>query len=304
MRKVNALLVILSVSTISGFTCAQDLPQEPSVNTIKVAGNIYMIEGLADPEALLSGDLSNFSGGNIGLSVGADGVLIVDAKMALFAEKVKAAIKELGGGSPRFILDTHSHNDHINGNPEYRRDRTIISHRNARIRILEEKPADYWPVITFDQTLSLYLNGEEIKALHYPSGHTDGDIVVYFVFSNVIHMGDLYFSGYLPYVDLDSGGTVQGYMDNIKSILDKIDDTVRIIPGHGPVSSRDDLQTYYRLIREITTLVTEQMASGKSLNEIKETGLQEEWESWSWFLVTPEKWIEAIYRSYSGNEAT
>lgn len=117
-------------------------------------------------------------------------------------------------------------------------------------------------------------------------------------------MGDLYFSGYLPYVDLDSGGTVQGYMDNIKSILDKIDDTVQIIPGHGPVSSRDDLQTYYRLIRETTMLVSEKMASGKSLNEIKEAGLQEEWESWSWFLVTPEKWIEAIYGSYSDKEAT
>ena len=91
------------------------------------------------------------------------------------------------------------------------------------------------------------LDGEEIRALHYPSGHTDGDVVVYFVSSNVIHMGDLYFSGYLPYVDLDSGGTVQGYMANVKSVLDAIDDRTQIIPGHGPVSSKSDLRTYHRL---------------------------------------------------------
>ena len=278
------------------------MPQEPTVNAVKVAGNIYMIEGLADSEALLSGNLSNFSGGNIGLSVGADGVLIVDAKMAMFAGKVKAAIKELGGESPRFILDSHSHDDHVNGNPEFGREGTIISHVNARSRIVEEKPAEYWPIITFDQSLSIHLNGEEIRALHYASGHTDGDIVVYFAASNVIHMGDLYFSGYLPFVDLDGGGTVQGYMNNIRMILNQIDDSVRIIPGHGPISSKDDLQMYYRLFRETTTLVTEKMRSGKSLAEIQEAGLQEEWESWSWFLITPDMWIDTIYRSYSDNE--
>ena len=187
MRKLIRLLTLLSVSVIANFTFAQDMLQEPTVNAVKVAGNIYMIEGLADSEALLSGNLSNFSGGNIGLSVGADGVLIVDAKMAMFADKVKAAIKELGGESPRFILDSHSHDDHVNGNPEFRREGTIISHVNARTRIVEEKPAEYWPVITFDQSLSIHLNGEEIRALHYASGHTDGDIVVYFVASNVIH---------------------------------------------------------------------------------------------------------------------
>jgi len=302
MRKLNYSLAILSLSAIGGSTLAQAIPQEPSVHAVKVVGNIYMIEGSADPEALSSGDLSNFSGGNIGLSIGADGVLIVDAKMAVFADKIKAAIKDLGGGSPKFILDTHSHDDHVNGNPKFRRDGTIISHVNARARIKQEKPAEYWPVITFDHTLSIHLNGEEIRALHYPSGHTDGDVVVHFVSSNVVHMGDLYFSGYLPYVDLDSGGTVQGYMDNVKSVLDTIDETTRIIPGHGPVSSRGDLQTYYRLFRETTSLVTEQMHAGKSLDQIKEAGLQQEWESWSWFLITPDKWIETIYRSYSDSQ--
>jgi glyoxylase-like metal-dependent hydrolase (beta-lactamase superfamily II) len=258
-----------------------------------------MLSGTGDDHALESGDLSNFSGGNIGLSVGPDGVLIIDAKMASFADKIKAAIKQVGGGSPRFILDTHWHNDHVNGHPEFRQDATIIAHDNVRKRIIEDKSEEYWPIVTFDQSLSIHLNGEEIRALHYPAGHTDGDVVIYFVSSNVVHMGDLFFSGYLPYVDLDSGGTVQGYMKNVKSILDEIPEDVRIIPGHGPVSSKDDLRTYYRSMTETVSLIREQMQAGKSLEEIQEAGLPDEWDEGAWFLIPSRRWIEIVYKSYS-----
>ena len=216
-----------------------------------------------------------------------------------FADKVKAAIKQVGGGSPRFILDTHWHNDHINGHPEFRRDGIIIAHDNARARIVGDKPEDYWPILTFDHSLSIHLNGEEIRALHYPAGHTDGDVVIYFVSSNVVHMGDLFFSGYLPYVDLNSGGTVQGYMKNVKSILDEIPDDVQIIPGHGPVSSKDDLRTYYRSMTETVSLIREQMQAGKSLEEIQEAGLPDEWDEGAWFLIPSRRWIEIVYKSYS-----
>ena len=278
---------------------AADINADVEVRTTKVTDNIYMVVGTADVEALRSGDLGNFSGGNIGLSVGEDGVLIIDAKMAVFADKIKSAIRQIGGDSPKFIIDTHSHDDHINGNPEFRGAGTIIAHDNARARIIAEKSQEYWPVITFDHSLSIHLNGEEIRALYYPAGHTDGDIVVYFVSSNVVHMGDLFFSGYLPYVDLESGGTVLGYMNNVSDILDRIPDNVMILPGHGPVSTKKDLQTYHRLMRETVALVTDQMHSGKDLEQIQEIGLQEEWISWGWFLVTPDIWIETIYKSYS-----
>jgi glyoxylase-like metal-dependent hydrolase (beta-lactamase superfamily II) len=294
-------LLLPIILTIAGSECAYAQEEAPKaeITLTAVTDNIYMLAGTGDGAALASGDLSNFSGGNIGLLVGPDGVLIIDAKMAAFANKVKAAIKQLGGDSPRFILDTHWHNDHINGHPEFRRDGTIIAHDNARTRIIADKSEEYWPIVTFDQSLSIHLNGEEIRALHYPAGHTDGDVVIYFVSSNVVHMGDLFFSGYLPYVDLNSGGTVQGYMKNVKSILDEIPDDVQIIPGHGPVSSKDDLRTYYRSMTETVSLIREQMQAGKSLEEIQEAGLPDEWDEGAWFLIPSRRWIEIVYKSYS-----
>ena len=134
--------------------------------------------------------------------------------------------------------------------------------------------------------------------MHYPAGHTDGDVVIYFVSSNVVHMGDLFFAGYLPYVDLDSGGTVQGYMKNVKGILDEIPEDVRIIPGHGPVSSKEDLRTYYRSMSETVPLILEQMQEGKSLEEIQEAGLPEEWKKRAWFLIPSNRWIEIVYKSH------
>lgn len=301
MQDVRVLHTLFLV--ITGFAAVTtDASADAEIRTEKLTDNIYMIVGTADVDALKSGDLGDFSGGNIGLSVGEDGVLIIDAKMAIFADKIKAAIDQIGGDSPKFIIDTHSHDDHVNGNPEFSGAGTIIAHDNARARIIAEKSRKYWPVITFDHSMSIHLNGEEIRALHYPAGHTDGDIVVYFVSSNVVHMGDLYFSGYLPYVDLDSGGTVEGYMNNVFNILDRIPDDVMIIPGHGPVSTRDDLQTYHRLMRETVALVTDHMQSGKTLEEIQETGLQAEWIDWGWFLVTPDMWIETVFKSYSTGE--
>jgi glyoxylase-like metal-dependent hydrolase (beta-lactamase superfamily II) len=301
MNNLRSLFTFfLAVISIAAMTT--DARADAEIRTEKITDNIYMVVGTADVDALRSGDLEDFSGGNIGVSVGEDGVLIIDAKMAAFAGKIKAAIDRIGGDQPKFIIDTHSHDDHVNGNPEFAGAGTIIAHDNARTRIVAEKSQEYWPVITFDHSLSIHLNGEEIRALHYAAGHTDGDIVVYFVASNVVHMGDLYFSGYLPYVDLDSGGTVQGYMDNVSDILEKIPNDVMIIPGHGPVSTRDDLQTYHRLMRETVALVTEQMQSGRSLAEIQRAGLQDEWIDWAWFLVTPDTWIETIYKSYSTPE--
>lgn len=295
LKKLSAILFAL----IHFDAMAEDTGVDADLRTVKITDTIYMIEGAADGAALTSGDLSNFSGGNIGLSIGEDGVLIIDAKMAVFADRVLSAIQKLGGDSPRFILDTHSHDDHINGNPRFRGAGTIIAHENARARIVSEKSVEYWPVITFDHALSVHLNGEEIKALYYADGHTDGDIVVYFMTSNVIHMGDLFFSGYLPYVDLDSGGTVQGYLDNVSDVLDSIPDDVVIIPGHGPVSSKKDLQNYHRLISETVALVTDQMRAGKRLEEIKIRGLQKEWISQGWLMSTPESWIETIFESYT-----
>ncbi|MCZ6594815.1 MAG: MBL fold metallo-hydrolase, partial [Bacteroidetes bacterium] len=193
--------------------------------------------------------------------------------------------------------------DHVTGNSVFSADGTIIAHTNIRKR-LADKPKNLWPVITFDQSLSIHMNGEEIKAIHYPKGHTDGDAIIYFTGSNVVHMGDHLFNKMFPFVDLDSGGTVQGFMANTKKILEEIPENVKLIAGHGPLASKADLQENYRMLQETVELVTQKMKAGTSLDDIKKEGLQEEWKSWSWNFITEERWIEKIYNSYLENSSS
>jgi len=289
MKKLY-LFIFIILFAISGFAALWQDFTKIEVKATKVAGSVYMIAG-AD-------DMAAFSGGNIAVSVGEDGVLMVDSKMAPLSDKIKAAIKEIGGDLPKYIINTHVHGDHVGGNPAFSSDGTIVAHTNVRKR-LSDKPENTWPVITFDQSMSIHMNGEEIQAIHYPEGHTDGDAVIYFKGSNVLHIGDHWFNELLPYVDLGNGGTVQGYIANIKRTLDEVPDDIKIIPGHGALANKKDLRNFYRMLEETVSLVTKKMKSGKSLDDIKKEGLQEEWKSWSWSFISTERWIETIHKSYS-----
>lgn len=185
------------------------------LKTVHVSGNIYMLEGI-----------HGFAGGNIGVSIGDDDILIVDDQFSEMNVKIRAALAKLKPGQPRFVLNTHWHGDHTGGNINFNTHATIIAHDNVRKRLMEEqsnmfattpaRPKEAWPVITSDESLTIYFNGETIKVLHFPNGHTDGDSVIYFVESNVVHMGDHYFAGMFPFVDIDSGGNVLSFADNIK----------------------------------------------------------------------------------------
>lgn len=292
MKKFYALIFVLLFSLSTVFALLQQDFSKVNLKYEKVAGTVYMIEG--------EDDMTAFSGGNIGLCVGEDGVIMVDSKMAPLTDKIKATIKQIGGASPKFVINTHVHGDHTGGNAVFAKDGTIIAHTNVRARLMKDKPKELWPVITFDQSLSLHLNGEEIKVLHYPKGHTDGDAVIYFTGSNVVHMGDLMFSGLFPFIDLDSGGTVQGYVEDVKKIRRQLDAGTKIIPGHGPLSDIGALDSYIAMLEQTTGLVTQKMKQGKSLEEIKKEGLPEEWKSWAWFFISTDRWIETIYKSYAG----
>ncbi|MCH8020242.1 MBL fold metallo-hydrolase [candidate division KSB1 bacterium] len=294
MKKLY-LFIFITLFAISGFAALWQDFTKVEVKATKVAGSVYMIAG--------TDDMAAFSGGNIGVSVGEDGVIMVDSKFAPLGDKIKAAIKEIGGDLPKYVINTHVHDDHLNGNSVFSTDGTIIAHTNIRKR-LADKPKNLWPVITFDQSLSIHMNGEEIKAIHYPKGHTDGDAIIYFTGSNVVHMGDHLFNKMFPYVDLNSGGTVQGFMANTKKTLEEIPENVKIIAGHGPLASKADLQENYRMLQETVALVTQKMKDGKSLDDIKKEGLQEEWKSWSWNFITEERWIEKIYNSYLENSSS
>src|SRR3982751_4716420 len=179
--------------------------QDIQVKTQKVSGNVYMLQG---------------RGGNIGALVGMEGILLVDDDYKVVSDKLRDALKELGSATPKFILNTHWHGDHTEGNQVFGKDSIIVAHINVRKRLMDPPvvfgqhtpayPSFALPIVTYTQSITLHMNGEEIRAVHYPNGHTDGDTVVFFVNSNVVHLGDDFFAGRFPFVDLDSGGSVQG----------------------------------------------------------------------------------------------
>jgi len=278
--------------------------QEPDwskvqIKSTKIAGNVYMLEG---------------AGGNIGVSVGADGILIVDDQFAPLADKIKASLKTLGQGKLRFVLNTHWHGDHTGGNAAFSADTTIVAHDNVRKRMSTEQRSEFFnstspaspkealPVITFDQSLTVHFNGEEIRAIHFPNGHTDGDSVIFFTTSNVVHLGDDFFSGRFPFVDLDSGGSVVGLTKNIGELLTKIPAGAKLIPGHGPISTVEDLKAYHRMLVETTTIVRDKIAAKKTLVQIKSEGLPAEWNSWGTGFIKTDQWLELVYRSLTTNK--
>ncbi len=294
MKRIITSFAALLILAASQTDFAQQDWSKVEIKSTKVNGNVYMLQG---------------SGGNIGVSVGADGILIVDDQYAPLADKIKAALKTLGEGKLKFILNTHWHGDHTGGNAAFSSEGSIIAHTNVRKRLAEGmaitgrtvQPAskEALPIITFDHSVSVHFNGEEIRALHLPRGHTDGDAVIFFTNSNVVHMGDLFFNGMFPFVDIDSGGDVEGYMKNIAEVLGKLPAGAKIIPGHGPLATADDLKKVHDMMMKTTGIVRDKMKAGKTLDQIKAEGLPEEWKSWSWQFVTTDRWISTIHRSYS-----
>lgn len=266
------------------------------LKTVHVHGNIYMLEGI-----------HGFAGGNIGVSIGDDGILIVDDQFSEMNVKIRAALAKLKPGQPRFVLNTHWHGDHTGGNIDFNTHATIIAHDNVRKRLMEEqsnmfattpaRPKEAWPVITFDESLTIYFNGETIKVLHFPNGHTDGDSVIYFIESNVVHMGDHYFAGMFPFVDIDSGGNVLSFADNIKIIIDSVPDDVRIIPGHGPLSNKEELISYYKMLQDSIQIVQQNVNQGMTLEQLLENGLPDDLKSWETGFIKADKWLTFIYQS-------
>lgn len=297
MKKILSLTLLLVFAAVA--QAQQPDFSKVQIKATKVAGNVYMLEG---------------SGGNIGVSVGDDGLLIVDDQFAPLADKIRAALKSLADKKLRFILNTHWHGDHTGGNVAFGPEGTIIAHDNVRKRLSTEQrstvfnnttppsPKEALPVITFDQTLTVHFNGEEIRAIHFPQGHTDGDSVIFFTSSNVVHLGDDFFAGRFPFVDLESGGSVEGLVKNIGELITKIPEGAKLIPGHGPISTLDDLKSYHRMLQQTTEIVRQKIAAGKTLEQVKSEGLPEEWKSWGTGFIKTDRWVETIYRSLTAKK--
>ena len=297
MKKLLAPIVLL-LFAIS--VAAQTDFSKVEIKVTKVAGNVYMLEG---------------AGGNIGVSVGDDGILIVDDQYAPMADKIRASLKEIGADKKlRFILNTHWHGDHTGGNVVFGPEAPIIAHDNVRKRMATEQKSEFFkrttpaapkealPVVTFNQNLTVHFNGEEIRAIHYPHGHTDGDSVIFFTTSNVVHLGDNFFAGRFPFVDLDSGGNVEGLTKNIGEIIEKIPAGAKLIPGHGPLSTIDDLKTYHSMLIKTTDIVRQKIAAGKTLDQVKTESLPDEWKPWGTGFIKTEMWLEIVFKSLTAKK--
>jgi glyoxylase-like metal-dependent hydrolase (beta-lactamase superfamily II) len=285
---------ILAVAALLG-------PQERDFSKVEVVP-----EKLAEGVYMLTG-----AGGNIGVSAGEDGVFLVDDQYAPLTDKIRAAVAAISSRPIRFLVNTHWHGDHTGGNENLGRGGVVIvAHDNVRKRMSVEQfieafgskvppaPKDALPVVTFSDAASFHMNGDEIQAFHVPPAHTDGDSVVRFARANVVHMGDCFFNGRYPFVDLSSGGSFEGVIAVAEKVLAISDAGTKIIPGHGPVADRAALAAYRDVLATVRDRVRPLIAAGKSLEEVKAAQPTREWDAtWGQGFMKPDVWLGIVYKS-------
>jgi len=291
---------------LAALTClavAQDRDfSKVEMKVTKVSGNVYMLEG---------------AGGNIGVSVGDDGIVMVDDQFAPLADKIRVALKGITDKPIRFIINTHYHSDHTGGNALFQKDAPILAHDNVRRRLEEgtspgnygglsrpgkASPKEALPILTFDHDVTVHLNGEDIRALHFPSGHTDGDSVVFFPKSNVVHMGDDFVTYGFPFIDLRGGGSVEGMIKALEEIVPKLPPDVKVIPGHGVVSNLDDVRRYIAMLKDTSDVVEKGIKQGKTVDQLKQENVLAAWEKWSGHFITTEQWLITLYNDLTGKK--
>jgi cyclase len=299
----NASLIAAGVFLALGIAASQDQDfSKVEMKVTKVAGSVYMLQG---------------AGGNIGASVGDDGIVIVDDQYAPLAEKIQAALKGITDKPVRFVINTHYHGDHTGGNAYFQKQAPIIAQDNVRKRLesggsagnggsihMDNKPVDKGalPIITFDHDVTVHLNGEDIRALFFPAGHTDGDSIIFFPKSNVVHMGDDFVTYGFPFIDVDSGGSINGMIDGVEKVIAQVPPDVKIIPGHGPVSNLDDVRAYLTMLKGTRDAVEKALKQHKTLEQMKQAKLLDPWKKYSGDFVNQDTFLETLYNSLTGQK--
>jgi cyclase len=294
-----AALVLFAGSVLLGQE--QDF-SKVQIKVSKVAGNVYMLQG---------------AGGNIGASVGDDGIVVVDDQYAPLADRIQAALKGITDKPVRFIINTHYHGDHTGGNEFFQKQAPIIAHDNVRKRLetggaagnggslhMEQKaqPKGALPIITFDHDVTVHLNGEDIRALHVPAGHTDGDSVIYFPKSNVVHMGDDFVTYGFPFIDVDGGGSIDGMISGVENSIAQLPADVKIIPGHGPVSNLDDVRAYLKMLKDTRAAVQDALDKKMTLEQMKAQKVLDPWKKYAGDFISEDAFLETLYNSLTGQK--
>ena len=247
---------IIIITLIAVVSNAQGRFDDVQITVEKVTDHIYMLQG---------------AGGNIGISTGKDGVFMIDDQFAPLSEKITAAIKTISDQPVSFLVNTHFHGDHTGGNANFEATGAmIVAHDNVRKRLAADpKTADAGlPVITFSEDATFYQNGDDVFLTHVHHAHTDGDALVYFAQSNVLHTGDTFFNGNFPFIDTNRGGSIQGDIDAVKKGLMLINEETKIIPGHGKLATKADYQKYHDMLESVHTAIAAAIETGKTLEEV------------------------------------
>ena len=305
--KIKITITMIAVLSSAAVLVAQDQDfSKVQIKVTKVSGNIYMLEG---------------AGGNIAASVGEDGIVIVDDQYAPLADKIAAALKGIGVTDKpvRFVINTHYHGDHTGGNLALATGgSTIIAQDNVRKRLetggkagngggvsMEQKaaPKGALPIITFDHDVTVHLNGEDIRALHFPAGHTDGDAIVFFPKANVVHMGDDFVRYGYPFIDVTSGGSVQGMIAACDKVVAVLPADVKVIPGHGQLSNLTEVRDYSTMLKETSAAVQAAIKSGKTVDQMKKEKILAAWDAkYSGKFINSDLFIETLYNSLTNQK--
>lgn len=260
-----------------------------SFKSTELGPGLYMLQGEG-----------GFAGGNLGLLTGEDGIVLIDDGLEPLADKVLAAVGDLAGRPVDFVINTHVHGDHIGGNAKlHRHGARIVAHDNILERMLDSNAAeDALPELTFSDEMTFHLNGHRAQVVHIEHAHTDGDSIIHFREANVIHTGDTLFNGMFPFIDLDSGGSLDGFIAAQNRVIELARDDTRIIPGHGPLASRGDVIAARDMLVDAKARIGKLVDDGLSQDEVLAANpLADYHDDWNWNFITTERMTEAIYRA-------
>jgi glyoxylase-like metal-dependent hydrolase (beta-lactamase superfamily II) len=292
MRPARFVLAVAAFVLVLAPGSAQDRFADVKIEAKKVAEGIYMLTG---------------AGGNIGVSVGDDGIVVIDDQFAELAPKIREALRGIADKPVRYVLNTHYHGDHTGGNAAFAAaGSTLIAQENVRKRLAEgttargrkEEPAApaALPVITFGDRLTVHLNGEDIRAIHFPAGHTDGDAVIFFPKANVVHMGDdLWTHGGFPFVDTENGGSVSGMIAGCEKVLASVPADAKFIPGHGDLSTADDVRKFVKVLSDTRAAVAAAVGKGLTPEQMKEQKILAQWDEFGQQFIKIDAWIDTLY---------